>query len=225
MFTNKLDELKQLGFSIKKTRDVQTVVEHKELFYVRGSAGEIKAPFNEDTGTYMVTISGYPSNNQLSEAFKRPYLPFLSMINEEVANREHQQVEQAAQQNMPKLVATQFSKLEEGANFFKQFDENSTSFIKIDEMSYRRADETIGSALELYAKESDEVFVIEMMDDISVLTPEQKQDIVDHTPKGLDHDEFSAHVADEIDNIAGLELLSDEELSDLIDELYTLYMR
>lgn len=224
MFTNKLDELKQLGFSVKKTQDVQTVVEHAEAFYIQGSAGDIKAPFNEDTGTYMVTISGYPSNNELSESFKHPHLPFLSTINEAALQQKQQEVEELAQKNEPKLVTIQFSKLEEGATFYKQADETSTPFVKIDETSYRRADESIGSSLELYAKESDEVFVVEMMDDISMLTPEQKQNIVDHTPKGLGQDEFTAHVVDEIDNIAGLEMLSDDELSDLVDELFRLYM-
>lgn len=223
MFTNKVEELKQQGFSVKKTRDVQTIIEHKESFFVKGSAGDVKSPYNDETGTYMVTVSGYETNGQLSESFRRPHLPFLTSINESALNAEREKNSQQEQVNDDSLAEKTFSELAEGDIFYKADDASSVKFVKIDEIAYRRSDSSIGGSLDLYAKDDDKVFVVEMMDDISVLTPEQKQDIVDHTPKGLDHDSFVAHVADEIDNIAGLEMLNDDELSDLIDELYGMY--
>lgn len=224
MFSNNVEQLKQQGFKISKTHDLQTVVEHAEQFVVQGSAGEIKAPFNDETNTYRVTISGHATNGELTESFKRPYLPFLATLNEESNRLEAQALEQQAT-NTTNVVQKKFSELEEGDTFFKESSETATAYVKLDEVSYKRSDSSIASSLNQIAKLNDSVFVVEMDDSMEMLSPEQKRNIVDHVPeKGLDKEHFTSFVIDDIDNIAGLEMLNDDQLSDLIDELYQLYV-
>lgn len=223
MFSNNVEQLKQQGFKISKTHDLQTVVEHAEKFVVQGSAGEIQAPFNDETNTYRVTISGHATNGELTESFKRPYLPFLATLNEESNRLEAAELERSTE-DQTNVVEKSFSDLQEGDTFFKEPNDKAVQYVKLDEVSYKRSDSSIASSLSQIAKSEDSVFVIEMTDDMAALTPEQKQNIVDHVPeKGLGKEQFTSFVIDDIDNIAGLEMLDDDGLSDLIDELYQMY--
>lgn len=224
MYTNTIDELKQNKFTITKTRDIQTVVEHVDLFYVKGTAGEISAPFNDETGMYTVTFSGHPVNNQLSESILQHPMPLLASINATPVQSNEVDDQKTADETT-KLQTKQFSELEDGAIFYRSADVSSAMYTKVDTSAFKRVGESIASSLELYARDTDQVFIVEMMDDFSTLTHEQKVDIVQHTPQGLSSQDFADHAAQEIDNIAGLESLTDDELSDLITELYTLYTR
>lgn len=223
MFTNDIEQLKQKGFSIAKTSDVQTVVTHDKPFIVEGTASnEIEAPFNEEAGKYMVTFSGYPVESTLQHGVKHPEHSLFREIHE-AANKPVEIVEETIE-SLVHFDAVKFADIEAGQEFRKVEEISGKVYTKVDETSCRVAADSIAGKLDLVV-ESDAVVFVEQVGDYSALSADQKQNIVDHAPKGLSPNEFSVHVAQEIEDIAGLELFSDDELHDLIGELYSLYTR
>jgi hypothetical protein len=218
MLTNDVTALKENNFSITKNLNMQTVVEHTQPFFIKGTAGDIAAPFNTDTKKYTVTLSGHPVRDQLSESIVQHSMPLIASMNSFVEPEDEQEESPTS-----KLATKLFSELENDSIFYRSNDANAAQYRKIDTTTFKRVGESIGSSLELYATANQEVFITEM--DFSLLTPDQKTNIVQHTPSGMDEAEFSDHVVNEIDNIAGLETLSDDELSDLVDELYSMYQQ
>ena len=220
MFINDCTQLQAMGFKVTKTKELQTVVEHSKPFLVKGTVRNIPATLNEDTNTYTVTFSGYPVQNVLQESIYQPKTPLLAEIN--VASNVAPKTE-SVDAGKSSLSPTSFGELAVGKTF-RKLDETAAAYVKVDDTTYKMIGNTIGSVLENYMEGKVQVFTEMFDEDFSALTPEQKQDIVNHAPAGLsDRQQFIDAIIDDIDNIAGLETIDDEELEMLLDDLFALY--
>ena len=225
MKTNNTDDLKVNGFSIEKTKDVNTIITHNKPFkLVREGKADFAVPLNEDTGKYSVTIGGYPDNGQISYDVVQYTTPLLVELNE-AANRNV--AEQAISDDNDAVITLKsvvFEDVAVNADFFKSEDGSGVKYVKVDETTYVKAGNTIGASIELVASKSDTVFVAEMFeDDITSLSVEQKKNIVDHAPEGLSPDDFAEYVGHDLENIPGLESLDDDDLDQLIQSLSHMY--
>lgn len=221
MFINDIDKLQTLGFNVTKTKDLQTVVEHGKPFFIKGTNRNIPATLNEDTKAYTVTFSGYPLQNVLQESIYQPKTPLLAEINVVKPGYNIAETVEAAASS---LTSVAFEDLHPGQPFRKLDETVATVYVKVDNTTYKMIGNTIGSVLENYMDGKVEVFT-EMFDEgFGTLTPEQKQDIVDNAPPSIqDRQGFVDAIIDDIDNIAGLETMEDDELEVLLDELFALY--
>lgn len=225
MNTNKIAELNESGFTVTKTQDVNTVIEHSKPFkLVREGKDDYAVPLNEDTNTYAVTIGGYPTNGEIDYNVVQYATPLIFEINESAKLAVAEEAKSTDNIEREELRDAVFEEIALKTEFYKSDDVNSARFVKIDETTYVKAGNTIGTSIELVAKLTDKVFVAEQFDDdIDSLSPEQKQDVVNHAPEGLSPDDFAEYVGHDLENIPGLESLDDQSLDALIQELSHMY--
>jgi len=224
MFTDQIDDLEQRGFTITKTRDVQTILEHSNPFTVKGSERDIPAPFNDTTNKFTVTFSGYPVSNTLQENVRQHTLPLFNSINE-LINKLPNEDESTNEASQPNLVETTFGQLDINSEFMRSNDfTKHRPYIKIDNTSCKRNDDSIGSVLETVLSNDEIVYIQPLVEmDYSALSPDQKRSIVHAAQEGLSESEFNEYAANELEDVAGVETLEEDAYADLIEELYQMY--
>ncbi|MFY0658110.1 MAG: hypothetical protein JXR12_15335 [Neptunomonas phycophila] len=224
MNTNNIQKLRDGGFTIEKTKDVNTVIAHDKPFkLVREGKDDYSVPLDE-SGKYSVTIGGYPSNGEIDYSVVQYATPFIFELNESAKQMVVESDESVDNISSVSLKAVKFAELNEKAEFYKTEDGKGTAFMKVDESTYVKAGNTIGASIELVADAKDDVYVAEMLDDeITSLSVEQKKNIVDHAPEGLSPDDFAEYVGHDLENIPGLESLDDEAYEALVHSLTQMY--
>lgn len=219
MKTQQISQLKEHGFTVRKTSDMQTIVAHDEPFIVHGENGVYRVPLTE--GEYKIVFAGMSSNGVVPYLIEQTAFPFLLDLQTKYTEQQRiveSQTESASRQTL-KSVA--FSKLKEGQHFFKDEVKSSAKYRKTGDSTYTKYSQ-LTEGFDLIAKAEMTVFVEYENIDIG-LTPEQKQDIIANIPAGLSRFEFDETLGMMIEDIPGLEALGDEALEALHLELYDLY--
>lgn len=224
MNTNNIQDLRDAGFVVEKTKDVNTIITHSKPFkLVREGKDDFAVPIDEQN-EYSVTVGGYPSNHEIDYNVVQYATPFLFELNESIKHNIDKSVETDDNASSLKVNPAIFSDLTESAVFYKTSDGKGTAFVKVDESTYIKAGDTIGASIELVAEATDEVFVVEMLEDETTsLSVEQKKNIVDHAPEGLSPDDFTEYVGHDLENIPGLEDLDDVAYEALVKSLSQMY--
>lgn len=220
MKTQQISQLKEHGFTVRKTADLQTIVAHDKPFIVHGENGVYRVPLKE--GKYEVTFAGMSSNGVVPFLIEQTAFPFLLDLQTKHAERQRIVESQTGSPSRQTLTSVAFSKLKEGQHFFKD-EVKSAKYRKTGDSTYTKCSQ-LTEGFELIAEAEMTVFVEYENIDIG-LTPEQKQDIVASIPAGLSRFEFDETLGMMIEDIPGLEVLDDEALEALHLELYDLYSK
>ncbi len=223
MKTNNIEKLRENGFSVNKTKDINTVISHDKPFkLVREGKEDYSVPINENN-QYTVTVGGYPEDNQIAYTVVQYETPLIYEINESAKQSVVEIPETVDTDTLVKFESADFGNLGINTVFYKTDDGNGVPYVKVDETVYVKSGNTIGSAIELVADSDEKVFVEMLDDELTSLSIEQKKDIVDHAPEGLSPEDFAEYVAHDLENIPGLETLGDEDVEALISSLSQLY--
>lgn len=211
MKTNIINELQQQGFDVKRTSKFTTVVTYDKPFNILGESGKIQALSIDNQ--YSVTFNSLCSKGLLPNDIEHLELPLLA----DLVQKRNKKINEK-QTERPTYMTVKFADLMENQTFYK--DTSAVSqYHKTGDCTYVKESD-IAQDFQLIMSSDTEVLV-EM--DYSMLTPEQKNNIVTSLQKGLSDDQFVDQVSMQLENIAGMDTLNDKQLQQLYSELLNLY--
>lgn len=227
-FIDDINVLTEMGYIVETTSTYNTIIRHEKPFTVSGDNDSERFDAVNDGGLYEAVVIGYPIGNKVPASVIVKDNSLIAECVQAVAKKldEASNTADNNKQSEKKLKITQFGALSEGDTFFinnpNTDDSLTRECVKTGNGRYRVV-EGIGSDLELSRADEDEVYIGESH--MTTLSIEQKLDLVKHMPKGLDRITFGEQIMDQIDNIPGLETMSDEHVAGLVDELFDLYSK
>jgi hypothetical protein len=222
-----IKQLQELGFNVTKTKALTTVVEHSKPFDIVTTSGQFASVLNESTNQYSVTFSGLCSSGQIPHDVQLQTPKTLLQSINEAANAKPAQIDVTPTKTSKSTV--KFATLSINESYSKD-EQASSTYVKVSDTTARKLN-SIGSQLEIFVESDFDVYPfddngaeftdgdIEHYIETCPFVDEFAAQLQGGQPNEQQINQLRAQVADDLENIPGLESLDDQGREVIIGKL------